>query len=76
MIEIRTLKVDGGTGYYFSATDRAPNPGEYKYLTQGMLPVGELVVTFTILSNDGGEAAVSAALTLLRDLAQKKAGAN
>src|SRR5688572_29517006 len=24
-------------GYYFSATDREPKTGEYKYLTQGML---------------------------------------
>ena len=24
-----------GPGYYFSATDREPKPGEFKYLTQG-----------------------------------------
>jgi hypothetical protein len=75
VIEIKTLKGDSGAGYYFSATDRQPKPGEYKYLTQGIVPAGELVVTFTILSNDGEQATVDAALLLLKDLRQKKAGA-
>lgn len=38
-------------GAYFSATDKAPQPGGYKYLTQGVATVGELFVTFTALSN-------------------------
>jgi hypothetical protein len=75
-IAIRTLKSRSGIGYYFSATDRKPKPGEYKYLTQGIVPVGDLVVTFTILSNDGADATVGAALLLLQDLGQKKAGSN
>jgi hypothetical protein len=29
------LKGDQARGYYFRATDRAPGPGEYKYLYQG-----------------------------------------
>jgi hypothetical protein len=40
------------SGYYFSATDRAPDPGDFKYLTQGAVRVGELVCTFTILTSD------------------------
>lgn len=26
-----------GPGFYYSATGRAPNPGEFTFLTQGML---------------------------------------
>jgi len=75
VLAIETINAASGTGYYFTATDRAPNPGEYKYLTQGILPVGQLTVTFTILTNDGSDATVSAALLLLRDASQGKISA-
>jgi len=39
-------------GYYFTATDRAPDPGDFKYLTEGAVRVGGLVCTFTILTTD------------------------
>ena len=39
-------------GYHYSLTDRAPKPGEHKYLTQGILVTGELLVIFTILHHD------------------------
>jgi hypothetical protein len=55
-----------GPGFYFSVTDKAPNPGEYKYLTQGLLRVGELAVSFSILTNDGQEQVREDALTLLK----------
>jgi len=53
-------------GYYFSATDREPKPGEYKYLTQGMLLVGDVVVSFSVLTNDGQEKVRDEALAMLR----------
>ena len=62
--ELRSANV---LGSYFSATDKAPKPGEYKYMTQGALAVQGLVVTFTILSNDGAKPAVEAALGMLKD---------
>lgn len=74
-LEIKTLKGTSGTGYYFSATDRAPKPGEYKYLTQGIIPIGGLTVTFTILTNDGAQATVDTVLLLLRDASQGNADA-
>jgi hypothetical protein len=54
-------------GYYFSATDREPKPGEYKYLTQGMLLVSDVVVSFSVLTNDGREKVKDAALAMLKD---------
>jgi hypothetical protein len=54
-------------GYYFSATDREPKPGEYKYLTQGMLLVGDLVLSFSVLTNDGQEKVRDEALALLKN---------
>jgi hypothetical protein len=67
----KTLKIiylEGlsGRGYYFSATDKAPQKGGYKFLTQGALLVDELVVSFAILTNDGQKNVESAALTMLQ----------
>ena len=70
--ELRVLELQGrsGAGFYFTATDRAPKPGEYKFLTQGSILVGKLVVNFTILTNDGQEAVVKQALDALKNAAQ------
>jgi len=54
-ISIKELKGPPVIGYYFSATDRSPKPGEYRYMIQGMLRVGDLAPTFTILTNKGAE---------------------
>ena len=66
--DIQAIELQGasGAGYYFTVTDRAPKPGEYKFMTQGMLKVSDLVVTFTILTNDGQQEVTRAALGMLR----------
>jgi hypothetical protein len=48
--EITGLSV---AGYYYAITDKSPKPDEYKYMTQGMVRLGELMITFTALTNDG-----------------------
>jgi hypothetical protein len=60
------VRVGGGRpGYYFTATDRAPAPGDFKYLTQGAVRVGTLVCTFTILTGDDKTPVKNQVLTLL-----------
>lgn len=66
-LPIKELKGGSIVGYYFSATDRAPKPGEFKYLTQGMLRLGEFVLTFTVLTNDGAEGVIRDALVMLKE---------
>jgi len=66
------LKGASGVGYYFSATDKAPAPNEFKYLTQGMVLVGELAVTFSVLTNDGQEKVKDEALAMMRSATQKR----
>src|ERR1700690_1503442 len=53
-------------GFYIFATDRAPAPGEWKYLTQGMVNINGAPFAFTILTNDGQEAIAKTALELIR----------
>jgi hypothetical protein len=63
-----TLKEISGTdghGYYFTATDRAPKPGEYKYMSQGMLKLGSIGLAFTVLTNEGQTDVVESTLRVL-----------
>ena len=71
-IPIRELTGASGPGFYFSATDKAPKPGEYKYLTQGIVKVSDLTVTFAILTNDGQEQVAKDALDMVRSAAHLK----
>jgi hypothetical protein len=65
-LPLQNLAGSSGRGYYFRATDRAPAPGEWKYLTQGMIRTGAIALTFTILTNDGQTATEKAALEVIR----------
>jgi len=60
------IKGTDGSGYYFMATDRAPKEGEFKYMTQGTLCVGELQLAFTILTNEGQDDVIALAVSMLR----------
>lgn len=55
-------------GAYFSATDRAPPPGEYKYMTQGVASFGNLAVNFTALSHDDPDETKDVLLGILKSL--------
>jgi hypothetical protein len=70
-LAIHNLVGSGGRGYYFRATDRAPKPGEWKYLTQGMIRTGAISLAFTILTNDGQAPIEKAALEMLRRAVQQ-----
>jgi hypothetical protein len=76
VLPLKELKGGGNQGYFFRATDRAPKPGEFKYLTQGIMRAGEVNLAFTILTNDSGEPVVAAALDMLRTAAQHADGPN
>jgi hypothetical protein len=65
-LEIKKLQGDECYGFYFSATSRAPKAGDYKYLTQGIAAVSEVIMAFNILTNKGRESVVEAALAMLR----------
>lgn len=65
-LALQSLVGASGRGYYFRATDRAPKPGEWKYLTQGIIRTGAIALAFTILTNDGQAPIEKAALELIR----------
>jgi hypothetical protein len=73
-IEIRRLQGGNGIGFYFAATDRAPQPEEFRFMNQGALQTGELTLWFTILTNDGQEAVVADALAMLQAAIHHRTG--
>lgn len=76
VLPVQAIKGAEGRGFYFAATDRAPKPGEYKYLTQGIILVGDISLAFTILTNDGQEAVVRSALEMLRSAEHRGSSAS
>lgn len=69
-IEVKPLGGDM-RGYWFGYTDRSlagtvPPEGEYIYTVQGAALVGDLALTFTVLTNDPKSAAVAATLRMVR----------
>lgn len=73
-LEIRRLQGASGVGFYFSATDRVQSPEEYRYMTQGALQTGDLILWFTILTNEGQEAMVAEGLAMLQSAVHRPTG--
>lgn len=46
---LEELRGEEAVGYFYTLTDRAPKPGEYPYMSQGVMGVGDLLITFIIL---------------------------
>ncbi len=51
--ELSLLPLAGemGSGYFFNLADAEAKAGEYRYLTQGALSVGELLVVFSLFTH-------------------------
>ena len=64
-IAVQEMKGTTGMGYHYAVTDRAPSPGEFKRMKQGMLRVGDLLVSFTILSQDAADPVNAEAAAML-----------
>lgn len=69
-IVLTEIKGVSHNGYYLSVTDKAPNPGEYRYMTRGSIGVGNLLLNFTILHRVKDPQSVRDALSMLREAKQ------
>jgi hypothetical protein len=69
-IVLREIRGPNNTGYFFSLTDKAPNPGEYRYMTRGAIGVGNLLLNTTILHRFKESESVKEALSMLREARQ------
>lgn len=70
-LEVEELHSATANGAYFTATDKAPPAGEFKYLTQGEVVVDDVPVSFTILTNDDSRAAAALTLKMIEGARRK-----
>lgn len=71
-VVIQDLRGAQSAGFYFSLTDRAPPPSEYKYLTQGTYLTGEVMVVFTLLHREMPSPEKEQAIRMLTDSTHSK----
>jgi len=67
---VQQMRGVNNTGYFFSLTDKAPNPGEFRYITRGGMAVGNLLLNVTILYRVEDSESVKDALSVLREAKQ------
>jgi hypothetical protein len=73
-LEVRHIAGQNGVGFYFSATERSPGPGEFKFMSQGALQAGSLTLWFTILTDEGQDTVAVEALAMLQDAVHLRTG--
>ena len=71
--ELKLIPLNGtrGEGYYFVLSDKAPGPGEYEYLMQGALSVGEILVVFSLFTQEPDSPYQDKTLKMLLDALHK-----
>jgi len=69
-IVLNEIKGITHTGYYFSVTDKNPEPGEYRYMTRAGIGVGSLLLQVTVLHRVREAGAVNDTLFMLREAKQ------
>jgi len=69
-IPVRELSAGPVSGYYFSATDKKSKgkPGDWKFMTQGSARFEDLILAFTVLSNDPQQPEADATFAMFRTL--------
>ena len=67
---VQQMRDVNNIGYFFSLTNKAPNPGEFRYMTRGAIGVGDLLVSTTILHPIKESGSVKDALSMLREAKQ------
>jgi hypothetical protein len=68
---LHQLSGTGSDGFYYTATDKAPKKGEYKYLLRAGIGVGDLLLSVTLLSHKKDSPAIKDGLHILREARQK-----
>lgn len=63
---LRDIETSSGHGYYFWATDRAPKPGGYEFMANGVVPAGKLLLSFTVLTHERPPDSIEEPLAIVR----------
>ena len=63
--EIPLQKFTVAQGYYYTATDKNPKPGEFTQLVEGVLVNQGYLINFTLLTNDAASPTAKAMIAAL-----------
>jgi hypothetical protein len=69
-IVLKEIRGPQNTGYFYSLTDKAPKPGEFRYITRGEMIVRNLILNVTILHRVKESESMREALFMLRQAKQ------
>ena len=69
-LSIEEIKGEKAVGYYWTLTDKAPDPGSFEYATTAFVGVGDLILSVTILHHDKDAAERKAAIEMLTGASQ------
>jgi len=72
-VELEELKGASASGFVYTLTDKAPAPGSYEYMTGGVVGVGDLILSATMLMHERNPPQRAVALEMLASAAQVKA---
>ena len=67
-VEVQRFAAPGKTGYFFVAVAAATEGDGYKYLSEGAVQYGSILVTFTVLANEEYKLVISETLQVLRTM--------
>ncbi|MDB5172624.1 MAG: hypothetical protein JWN51_1397, partial [Phycisphaerales bacterium] len=72
-LKLEEIKGADATGYFYTLTDKAPDPGSFEYVTGCVAGVGDLTLSVTILHHQKDAPERQAALDMLKGARQAKA---
>jgi hypothetical protein len=71
-LAMKSIKGPNAYGYYFTATDRAPKPGEWKYVLRAGVATGKLLLSVTVLAHEQDAPVFTEILDMLRSARQRR----
>lgn len=74
-VPLEELKGPAASGFVYTLTDKSPAPGSYEYLTGGVVGVGDLILSTTMLMHEKNPPQRAAALAMLAGASQASAAA-
>jgi hypothetical protein len=75
-LKLEQLKGKDAVGYFYTLTDSNPDPGSFEHMTQGLVGVGDLLLTFTFLHHQKELPQRQTALDLIAGISLKSTIAN
>jgi hypothetical protein len=75
-LKLEEIKGADATGYFYTLTDKDPAPGSFEYVTGGVVGVGDLALSVTILHHKLDAPERQAALDMFKGARQAKAAAD